>query len=71
MLFFEVFLTLCYGSTTFSYVLCELRVCCFLLKRINKWLFEANGLFCLYIYAIIPQQSCNNLPDVRLALYTH
>lgn len=51
-------------------VLCELGVLCFLLKGINKWFFEANGLFCLCMYAIIPLQSCNNLPDVRLALYT-
>lgn len=52
-----------------AYMLCELGADCFLPKGINKWFFEANGLFCLYIYAIIPLQSCNVLPDVRLALY--
>lgn len=52
-----------------AYVLCELRASCFVLKGINKWFFEANGLFCLYIYAIILLQFCNSLLDVRLALY--
>lgn len=53
-----------------AYALCELRARCFVLKGINKWFFEANGLFCLHIYAIISLQSCNSLLDVRLALYT-